>query len=485
MRHMHFPSVIIIGSGFGGIGAAILFKQQGVSSLTIFEKAGDIGGVWRDNVYPGAACDVPSHLYSYSFEPNPQWSRRYAEQAEIHAYMKHCASNYGLAPHLRLNAEVTHATFDEARSLWQVTLANGEMHEAQVLVTATGQLNRPLMPKVKGLDTFAGQQFHSARWDHSVVLQGKRIAVIGTGASAIQFVPRIAPEAQAVTLFQRSAPYVIPKGDRSYSPRAQQLFAKLPLLQRLSRAWEYSLHELRAIGVVSLPKLSAVMKPGFRRNLESAVQDKALRAQLTPDYPVGCKRIMISNDYYTALARPNVSVVSEGIREITAQGVVTADGQLHPADVLIHGTGFAALDFLAPIKITGVQGRDLNTSWRAGAEAYLGITVSGFPNLFMLYGPNTNLGHSSIVYMLESQIAYVQDAIRHLAQGSRPLDVKPEVQGAFNARIQQRSKSTVWDAGCTSWYKTAEGKNTNNWPGYTFEYRRATRRVRLSDYQSA
>lgn len=481
---MKTPSVIIIGSGFGGIGAAIRLKQQGVSQLSIFEKAGDIGGVWRDNVYPGAACDVPSHLYSFSFEPKPDWSRRYAEQAEIHAYIKHCAAKYGLAPHLRLNTEVTAARFDETRALWCVTLANGETHEAQVLVTATGQLNRPLMAKLPGLASFQGAQFHSAQWDHSVPLVGKRIAVIGTGASAIQFVPRIAPEAAAVSLFQRSAPYVIPKGDRSYGAAAKRLFTRLPLLQRLSRAWEYLFHESRALGVVSFPVLTNAMKPGFRRNLE-VIKDPALRAQLTPDYPVGCKRIMISNDYYTALARTNVAVVSEAIREVRAEGVVTADGKLHAADVLIHGTGFAALDFLAPMHITGLGGRELNAAWREGAEAYLGISVSGFPNLFMLYGPNTNLGHSSIVYMLESQIAYLLDALRHLGRGSKWLDVKAEVQSRFNASIQQRSKRTVWDSGCTSWYKTAAGKNTNNWPGYTFEYRRATRRLRPSDYHMA
>lgn len=482
---MQQPSVIIIGTGFGGIGAAVRLKQQGVTALTIFEKAADVGGVWRDNVYPGAACDVPSHLYSFSFEPKPDWSRRYAEQPEIHAYLKHCVSKYGLTPHLRLNTEVASARFDEARALWCVTLFNGETHEAQVLVTATGQLNRPLMPRVKGLEQFKGAQFHSAQWDHSVSLAGKKVAVIGTGASAIQFVPRIAPEAAAVALFQRSPPYVIPKGDHTFSHFAKRLFAALPWLQKLNRAREYLVHEIRAIGVVSYPSLTAVMKPGFRRNLSTAIQDKTLQAQLTPDYPVGCKRIMISNDYYTALARPNVSLVTDAIQEVTAEGIVTADGKQHAADVLIHGTGFAALDFLAPMQITGLAGKDLNNCWREGAEAYLGITVSGFPNLFMLYGPNTNLGHSSIVYMLESQIAYLLDAVRHLASGRKWLDVKPEVQGAFNVRIQQRSKQTVWDSGCTSWYKTAEGKNTNNWPGYTFEYRRATRRLRPADYQMA
>lgn len=481
---MKNPSVIIIGSGFGGTGAAIRLKQQGVTQLTLFEKADDIGGVWRDNVYPGAACDVPSHLYSYSFEPKPDWSRRYAEQAEIHAYIKHCAKKYGVTAHLRLNAEVRSARFDEARALWCVTLANGETHEAQVLVTATGQLNRPLMAKLPGLANFKGAQFHSALWDHKVPLAGQRIAVIGTGASAVQFVPRITPSAAKVTLFQRSPPYVIPKGDRSYSGTAKRVFARLPFLQSLSRAWEYSSHESRALGVVSFPVLTSAMKPGFRRNLK-VIQDPALRAKLTPDYPVGCKRIMISNDYYAALARPNVEVVTEGIREVQANAVVTHDGVLHAADVLIHGTGFAALDFLAPMQITGLKGRELNADWRDGAEAYLGISVSGFPNLFMLYGPNTNLGHSSIVYMLESQIAYLLDGIKHLSQGRKWLDVKAEVQSQFNTQIQQRSKSTVWDAGCTSWYKTADGKNTNNWPGYTFEYRRATRRLQLENYHSA
>jgi len=482
---MQFPSVIIIGAGFGGVGAAIRLKQQGVQDILLLEKASDVGGVWRDNIYPGAACDVPSHLYSYSFEPKADWSRRYAEQPEIHAYIKHCVAKYDLTPHLRLNTEVAGASFDESTGCWRVELTNGQRHEAQVLITATGQLNRPLMPSLDGLETFKGPQFHSSRWDHSIDLRGKRIGVIGTGASAIQFVPRIAPAAAKLTVFQRSAPYVIPKNDHRFSEHAQRFFSKWPLLQAANRAREYCVHELRALAVVSIPALTAVMKPGFRRNLKAVVKDKNLQQKLTPDYPLGCKRIMISNDYYAALARPNVTLETERIHKVQANGVVMQGGQLHQFDVLIYGTGFAALDFLAPMQIRGLQGQELSESWRNGAEAYLGMTVSGFPNLFMLYGPNTNLGHSSIVYMLESQIAYVQSAIFQLGKGHKWLDVKKEVQGAFNAHIQERSKNTVWDAGCTSWYKTAEGKNTNNWPGYTFEYRRATRRLRLKDYHAA
>lgn len=463
---------------------AIQLKKAGVQQVTIFEKAADVGGCWRDNTYPGAACDVPSHLYSFSFEPKHDWSRKYAQQAEIHAYLKHCARKYGVLEQIRFNTEVASASFDEARALWRVSLASGEVHEAQVLVSACGQLNRPLIPNLKGLSNFVGEQFHSARWDHSVPLAGRRVAVIGTGASAIQFVPEIAPQVAQLSVFQRSAPYVIAKSDRPYGKLEHALLSHLPLLQSLSRCLQYWSHEARALGFTKFASLMAIPKFSFLRRLQKQVSDPVLRQQLTPDYPVGCKRILISNDYYGALTRSNVAVIGEEISEVTATGVITSDGKQHAADVLIYGTGFKALDFLAPMQIAGRDGRDLNQAWRDGAEAYLGITVSGFPNLFMLYGPNTNLGHNSIVFMLESQIGYVIQAVQALARGVRVLEVKADVQQVFNARLQQLIKRSVWDADCTSWYKTASGKNTNNWPGFTFEYRQATRQLKLGDFQT-
>jgi cation diffusion facilitator CzcD-associated flavoprotein CzcO len=480
------PRVLVIGTGFGGIGMAIQLLKAGYTQLSLLEKEAELGGCWRDNRYPGAACDVPSHLYSYSFEPKSDWSRKYAPQAEILAYLQHCARKYGVRERIHFNAEVVDARYDAGQALWTVQLKNGESLQAEVLISACGQLNRPAYPKLKGIERFRGAQFHSARWDHGVDLQGKRVAVIGTGASAIQFVPQIVPKVEHLSLFQRSAPYVIPKPDRAYGALDRTLFRRLPGLLPLSRAAQYCLHETRALGFTRYSALMALPKWGWQRFLRREVEDLALRDRLLPDYPLGCKRILLANDYYAALARPNAEVVTEAIREVSEKGVITADGVEHPADVLIYGTGFQALDFLAPMRVHGLGGLDLNQAWKDGAEAYLGVTVSGFPNLFLLYGPNTNLGHSSIVYMLESQIHYVMEALKLLRRrGAKALEVKPDVQQQFNARLQERIGHTVWNGGCTSWYKTESGKNTNNWPGYTFEYRRATRRLRAEDYRLA
>ncbi|MGH1450662.1 MAG: flavin-containing monooxygenase [Pseudomonadaceae bacterium] len=479
-------SVLIVGAGFGGIGLAIRLDKAGISDFLILEKSGDVGGTWRDNSYPGAACDVPSHLYSYSFEPRAQWSSRYSPQAEIHDYIRHCARKYQLYPRIAFDSEISQAQFDETRGLWTVHTTDGRDYQARALVTACGQLNRPIFPDIAGLDSFAGEAFHSARWRHDVDLTGKHVAVIGTGASAIQFVPQIAPRVERLTLFQRSAPYVIAKADRRYSPREQALLERFPLLQRLSRGSHYLMHEMRALAFISFPSLMKMMEGSFRKHLEKGVSNPQKRAQLAPDYPMGCKRMLISNDFFPAVDRDNVDLVTTGIQAITPHWVKTQDGREYPADVLIFGTGFAATDFLAPMTIKGLAGRDLNDAWRAGAEAYKGISVSGFPNLFILYGPNTNLGHSSIIYMLESQFNYVVGCLQALKRrGLRYIDVKPDVQSAFNARIQDAISTTIWSRGCNSWYQTAEGKQTNNWPGYTFSYRRLTRTPELDDYECA
>ena len=352
------------------------------------------------------------------------------------------------------------------------------------MITATGQLNRPAWPNLPGRDRFAGETFHSARWDHDVDLTGKTVAVIGTGASAIQFVPEIAKQAKQVLLFQRSAPYVIPKPDRPYSATEQRLMARFPLLQKLDRARVYAQNEARVLGFTSLQGAMRFHEYLFKKHLRECVPDPDTRAKLTPDYPMGCKRILISNDYYQALTKYRIPVITGGVRAITADGVEDTDGEHHQADVIIYGTGFQATDFLAPMTITGRRGQDLNQAWRDGAEAYLGITVHGFPNLFMLYGPNTNLGHNSIIYMIESQIAYVVSALETLERdGHRFVDVRPGVQDDFNRRLQARMRDTVWDQGCESWYKTASGKNTNNWPGFTFSYRQRTRHLDPEDYE--
>ena len=476
-------SVVIIGAGFGGLGMAIRLKAQGQDDIVIIEKGSDVGGCWRDNTYPGAACDVPSHLYSYSFERHYPWSRRFAPQSEIFAYQQHCARKYDVYRHMRFNTEVEKASFDEAQGVWVITLSNDETIFARVLITATGQLNQPAYPKMPGIDVFQGAHFHSARWDHSVDLKGKTVAVIGTGASAIQFVPEVTKVAGKVMLFQRSAAHVLAKPDRAYSEHEHRILKKFPITQTLDRLKIYIANEARVLGFTSLQKAMALFEWQFKRQLKKFIKDPELREKLTPDYPIGCKRILISNDYYPALAQDHVEVINQGINEVTAAGVVDSEGKHHDVDVIIYGTGFQATDFLTPMTITGRDGIALNDAWKGGAEAYLGISVNGFPNLFMLYGPNTNLGHNSIIYMLESQIHYVQQCIAAIdSQKLRSLEVRSLVQTNFNDRVQSKISDTVWNKGCHSWYKTESGKNTNNWPGFTFNYRRQTDKLDLNDY---
>ncbi len=476
--------VLIIGSGFAGLGMAIQLRQAGVEHFLVLEKAAAVGGTWRDNRYPGAACDVPSHLYSFSFELKPDWSRKFAPQSEIAAYLDHCVKKYRLDAHLRLNAQVVTAIFEEASGLWHVTLSSGESLSSRVLVSACGQLNRPTCPSLPGIERFQGVAFHSARWPHDLDLTGKRVAVIGTGASAIQFVPQIQPKVAQLSLFQRSAAYVLAKPDRAYRPWELAALRRWPWLLRIDRTLKYLQHEARALAFVSWPGLMRVFAWRFRRHLARAMPDAEKRTLLQPDYPMGCKRILISNDYYPALAQANVQIVAAGIREVRERSILAADGREFSCDVLIYGTGFASTEFLAPMRISGLAGAQLSRHWQGGAEAYKGIGVSGFPNLFILYGPNTNLGHNSIIYMLESQFRYVLGCMRILQrQGLRYLDVKPGAQRRFNQRLQASMQQTIWDQGCSSWYKTASGKHTNNWPGYTFTYRLLTRAPELKDYE--
>ncbi|KVZ08714.1 alpha/beta hydrolase fold domain-containing protein [Burkholderia stagnalis] len=477
-------AAIIIGAGFAGIGMAIALQRAGMHDFVILERAHDVGGVWRDNSYPGAACDVPSHLYSFSFEPNPRWSRTFAPQAEIHAYLQHCARKYGLARHLRFGAEVAHARYDEPHALWRVTLADGTELSAALLVSGTGQLSRPALPTLPGMETFRGHAFHSAHWDHAYPLAGKRVAVVGTGASAIQFVPAIAGAVKSLTVFQRSPAYLMPRPDRPYRRWEQALFRRLPWAMKLHRAAIYLRYESRAIAFTRLNGLMdvAVGRP-FRKLLARQVPDAALRERLTPDYPIGCKRILLSSDYLAAIARPNVELVTQGIRRVTEHGIETADGTHHPVDAIVYGTGFAATEFLSPMRITGRGGLDLNDAWRRGAQAYLGMTVPGFPNFFMLYGPNTNLGHNSIVYMLESQIAHVMRCVRAMRQaGASAIDVDAGRYRRYNVHVQQRLAGSVW-SGCKSWYVDASGHNSTNWPGFTLTYRWLARRSGLAAYR--
>ena len=477
------PKVAIIGAGFGGLALAHALEQRGLRDYVLFEKGPHVGGVWRDNSYPGAACDVPSHLYSLSFEPKLDWSRKYAPQAEILGYLQHVADKYGLTPRVRLNSEVVSARFDGRRTRWTLTTRDGAQHEADILVTAVGQLSQPLVPDLPGLDTFTGRAFHSARWDHELDLRNRRVAVIGTGASAIQIVPALQPTVAKLTLFQRSAAYVVPRGDRAYSATELALLSRFPRLHSLSRGLIYGLLELRMLAFLYPETLLPAVKKQFDQFLAEHVQDPELRAKLTPDYPPGCKRVLLSDDYLSALAKPNAEVVTSPISHVDGDALVTGDGVRHSVDAIVFGTGFRATEFLAPIEITGRDGLSLRNAWKQGAEAYLGLTVSGFPNMFMLYGPNTNLGHSSIVYMIETQVRYVMQALTAMERNDvESVEVRSDVQGSFNQALQARLSKMVWSGDCTNWYKTEAGKNTNNWPGYTFAYRAATREFRRHDY---
>ncbi|GLZ49162.1 flavin-binding monooxygenase [Actinomycetospora sp. NBRC 106375] len=477
------PTVAIIGAGFAGVCLGIKLSRAGIP-FVVLEKASAVGGVWRDNVYPGAACDVPSHLYSYSFEPSHDWSRAFGQAGEIRSYIETCARKYGVLDHVRYDSEVTAASFDEHRGRWRVTVADGTEVESRFLVPATGQLSLPAEPSVPGLDSFEGTAFHSARWDHDVDLTRKRIAVIGSGASAIQFVPQIVGEVDRLSLFQRSAPYVLPKPDRPYSPLEKYVYRNFPATLATSRTRKYLYYEARVIPMTKGRGLRLI-RGLFRRHLRKHVPDPQLRRRLTPTYPLGCKRVLISNDWYPAITRPNVEVLSTGLAEVRPHAVVGADGSERKVDVIIFGTGFAASDLLAPMAITGLDGVNLRRdAWRDGPEAYLGMTVTGFPNMFILYGPNTNLGHNSIIYMLESQTDYVLSAIRHLGvHGHGWANVRPEVQARYNEEIQRLLSGTVWESGCTSWYRSANGKNTSNWPGFTTDYRKRTRFFDAGNYE--
>ncbi|QXC60386.1 NAD(P)/FAD-dependent oxidoreductase [Aquihabitans sp. G128] len=476
------PRVAIIGSGFGGLGMGVRLRQAGIETFTIHEKADRLGGTWRDNRYPGAACDVPSHLYSLSFAPKADWSRRFPEQPEILDYLESVADDFGLRPHLAFGSEVVEAAFDEEQGCWHLAFADGSTDDVDVVVSATGQLNRPHVPDIPGLDDFAGTAFHSARWDHDHDLSGRDVAVIGIGASAIQFVPELAGTTGSLRLFQRSANYVGPKPDGEFSERAKWAFARFPTLQRLYRASIWARFEARWSLFTDGSRTAPLAQKAFDKGLGELVSVDLPGEVVVPDYPLGCKRILISNDWYPTLLRPDVAVITEPIERIVPEGVV-AGGTTHPVDTIVFGTGFQTTGFLAPMRVTGRAGRDLHDGWAAGAEAHLGITVSGFPNLFLLYGPNTNLGHNSIVFMLERQIGYALTCIRDLVEDGLPWrDVRPEAQAASNRRLVAELDRTVWAAGCHSWYKTASGRITNNWSGPSARYWLRTVRRRSEDF---
>jgi cation diffusion facilitator CzcD-associated flavoprotein CzcO len=475
-------AAVIVGAGFSGLAAGIGLKRAGIDDFVILEKADGVGGTWRDNTYPGAACDIPSHLYSYSFEPNPAWSRAYGGQPEILAYLEHCATKYGLRPHLRVNTRVAGADYDDATATWTVRTHDGGTVTSRALILGNGALHLPSIPELPGLASFAGTSFHSARWRHDHQLAGRRVAVIGTGASAIQFVPQIAPAVAQLDIYQRTPPWIVPKADRAMSDRERWSLEHVPGAHWLRRTGLYWLMESRVLGFAFAPKINRVFERLVLANLARQVRDRELRARLTPDYRMGCKRVLISNDYYPALARPNVELVTDGIAAIEPTGIRTADGRLREVDTIVFGTGFRVVDYVSSMAIRGRDGVDLSTAWQDSVRNYLGITVSGFPNLFLLMGPNTGLGHNSMIFMIEAQARYTVGAILAMHRnGLASIEVRPEVERAFRAEMSRKMTGTVWTSGCSSWYMAPDGE-VLLWPGFTFDYWLRTRRVELRDF---
>ncbi|RLP55310.1 MAG: NAD(P)/FAD-dependent oxidoreductase [Ketobacter sp.] len=485
MQTVEHHKVAIVGSGFAGLGMAIKLKQKGDDDFIVFEKESGIGGTWRVNHYPGCACDVPSHLYSFSFAPNPNWSRMFAPQPEIKKYLEHCADKYQVLPHVRLNCAVDNARWNEQRGLWQITDQNGKQYTATMLVMGAGGLSTPAYPNIPGKEKFKGKMFHSQDWDHQYSLQGKSVAVIGTGASAIQFVPELQRRAGKVSLFQRTPPWIISKPDRAMNVAERLLFKRFPAAQRLLRDSIYWSLESRVLGLAVNPRLMVLAKRWALKHIRNQISDPELRKKVTPDYTIGCKRILMSDEYYPALDQPNVDVITTGIQEITEDSVITVDGVERKVDAIIFGTGFKANDPVPKDMIFGRNGTDLVDTWVDGPEAYKGTTVSGFPNLFFLVGPNTGLGHNSIVYMIESQLAYVLDAMKYMAKNDvNWVDVAPAAQKSFNAEIQGKLSGSVWnDGGCQSWYlHPVSGKNVTLWPGFTWQFRNQTRHFDSAAY---
>jgi len=452
--------VAIVGAGFSGLGMAIRLKERGIDDFVVLERGEDVGGTWRDNTYPGAACDVPSHLYSFSFAPNPNWTRTYSPQREIRDYLCRTARRSGVEPHLRYGHKVCEAAWDDDGRRWRIDTAGG-LFTADVLVLGNGPLAEPSIPAIPGLDRFEGALFHSARWDHGHDLTDERVAVIGTGASAVQFVPTIQPRVARLTLFQRTPAWIVPRLDRPISGRRRALFRALPAVQRLARRAIYWQREIGALGLVYRPAMLEAAAKIARAHLETQVADPALRARLTPSYTIGCKRILLSDDFYPAVSQPNVELVTERIRAVQPHGVVTEDGAERAVDTIILATGFHVTDNPVYRRVRGRGGETLMEAWRDGPRAYLGAAVAGFPNLFIMIGPNTGLGHTSMVFMIESQLAYILDGLRVMDERRLgAIEVRPEAQERFNDAVQRRMRRTVWTSGCASWYLDANGRNS-------------------------
>ena len=474
--------VIIVGGGFSGLGTAIRLKQAGMHDFIILERGADVGGAWHHNTYPGCRCDVPSHLYSFSFAPNPEWSNTYSPQPEIREYLRGCAEQFQIRSHILTGVELESAAWVEDEQHWTMETSAGTF-TADVMVSAMGPLTEPKLPDVPGLESFEGKTMHSARWDHDYELTGKRVASIGTGASAIQYVPAIQEDVEKLYVFQRTAPWIMPHGSRPISDRERSLYRRLPALQKLVRAAVYASKELLVLGFVKQPRLMGALEGIARHHMRRQVSDPQLIEKLTPDYSFGCKRIVPSNRWYPALQEPNVELVTGGLKEVRSRSVVDGQGVEHEVDAIILGTGFHVSDPAVAEQVRGRDGRLMSEMWEGTPRAYLGTSVPGFPNLFLLLGPNTGLGHSSMVYMIETQIEHVLRALQAMQRrAATTIEVRAEAYDDFNREVDARMKGTVWDSGCASFYLDATGRNGVLWPDWTWRFRRLSTQFDESAY---
>lgn len=478
-------SIVIIGTGFAGLGMAIKLLDQGQNDFVILERGDNVGGTWRDNSYPGAACDVPSVLYSFSFEQNPNWSRTFPSQPELYEYLNKVTDKYQLRPHIRFQEAMEHMVWDEEQLGWLVTTPKGQ-YFADVVISGTGSLAEPKMADIKGADTFTGDHFHSSQWNHEKSLQGKNVAVIGTGASAIQFVPEVAKQAARLDVYQRTPNWIIPRGDKPIGRTQQWLLANIKPYQQSRRFCTYLVNESRILGIVINPTFLKGFELLAKRNLYKHVADPKLRAAMLPNYAIGCKRILISNDWYPAICRDNVDLITDGIKEIKADSIVSSDGTERKVDAIVWGTGFYATDNPIADKIVGMNSQKLSDAWADGEYAYKGTTVSGFPNLFFIVGPNITLGHTSMVLMIEAQVNYIRKALQWKRNnGIKRIEVKQESETAYNKKLQTRLSGSVWATDCDSWYKHKSGKITALWPDFTFRFRKITNEFDAEHYEAS
>ncbi|MCB1180367.1 MAG: NAD(P)/FAD-dependent oxidoreductase [Leptospiraceae bacterium] len=474
---------IVIGTGFAGLCAAIKLKEEKMS-FVVLEKDNGVGGVWKVNTYPGAQCDVQSHLYSFSFDQNPNWSRSYGLQNEIQTYLKKSSEKYGVTPHILFNTEVTSSKWNEEENYWEVEVKSGKVFYAKTVFFGIGGLSQIAMPDIKGLKSFKGKLFHSARWDHSTVIKNKKVAIIGSAASAIQIIPAIAKDVKKLTVLQRSASWIIPKNDRLYSELEKLSFNLFPPLLWLSREITYWMLEWRAMAFVYSPQMLNNFQKLIENYIKMKVKDPELAKKVTPNYKIGCKRILLSDNYYETIQRPNVEIETNQIKEINETGILLNNGTHIEADIIITATGFKAADDVVPFDVIGKNGVSLEKEWEEGAQAFLGTTIKGFPNLFMIVGPNTGLGHNSMVYMIEAQTNYSIKALRFIKKNKiSSLEVKPEIQKKYNDSLQEKLEKSIWNTGgCASWYLNKNGRNTTLWPGFTFEFKKLTEKFNINDY---